>query len=66
KVLTNITDMKDTELIISKVPLTVKCRDCENISILDEPFFFCHSCESANVEILTGTELKVIEIELND
>src|SRR3972149_3536246 len=43
KVMTENTDMTGAELIISKIPLTVKCRDCENISILEEPFFFCNS-----------------------
>lgn len=66
KVLTDITNMKGAELIISKIPLTVKCRNCGNISTLDEPFFFCNACDCANVDILTGTEMRVIEIELND
>ena len=66
EVMTENSELKGAELIISKIPLTVKCRDCESISTLDEPFFFCKACESVNVEIITGTEMKVIEIELND
>ncbi|OGU12098.1 MAG: hydrogenase maturation nickel metallochaperone HypA [Ignavibacteria bacterium GWB2_35_12] len=66
EVRTENSELKGAELIISKIPLTVKCKDCGYISTLEEPFFFCNSCESANVEILTGTELNVIEIELND
>ncbi|TAL67023.1 MAG: hydrogenase maturation nickel metallochaperone HypA [Bacteroidetes bacterium] len=66
EVLTDNSGMKGAELIINKIPLTVNCINCNYISTLDEPLFFCKKCKSPNVEILTGTELKVTEIELND
>ena len=66
EVLTDNTELKGTELIINKIPLTVSCMQCKEISTLDEPFFFCKKCESPNVEILTGTEMNVTEIELYD
>ena len=65
-VLLTDTELKGAKLEITKIPLKIKCSDCGHIAILDEPFFFCPDCSSPNVEILSGTELKVVEIELKE
>lgn len=58
--------MPDAKLIIKHIPLSIKCHDCWKISYLNEPFFYCAECESSHVEILTGTEMKVTEIEIEE
>lgn len=48
------------------VPLIIRCKECKAESTLDEPFFVCPECGSVNVETLSGTELQITEIELED
>ncbi len=66
EVLINDTKLNGATLNINKIPLTIRCNNCGTESELDEPFFYCPNCESGSVEILTGMEMNVIEIELND
>jgi len=66
EVLSKETRLSGARLLIEKIPLTVKCSVCGIITTLTEPFFYCPLCDSPNVEILTGTEMKVIEIEINE
>lgn len=65
-VLINETPLKNSELFIDIIPMKIRCIDCESESLLDDPLFFCPKCESANVKILSGTEMKITEIELFD
>ena len=65
-VLTKETLLEGAKLDIKKIPLKIKCKICDFVSILEEPFFYCTKCNSSNVEILTGTELNIIEIVLKD
>ncbi|MBI5325272.1 MAG: hydrogenase maturation nickel metallochaperone HypA [Ignavibacteriae bacterium] len=66
EVLTCNSELKGVELIINKIPLMIGCKNCGKRTQLEEPFFFCSKCESADVEILSGIEMKVTEIEFND
>jgi hydrogenase nickel incorporation protein HypA/HybF len=54
------------ELLIEIVPITFKCNACGSACELDEFSFNCTNCGSADVNILTGNELLVKEIELFD
>lgn len=48
------------------VPLIIRCKDCNTESTIDDPFFMCPGCNSINVDTLSGTELQVTEIEIED
>ena len=54
------------ELDIEEIPLRVKCKNCGSESNLDEPAFCCPECYSPDVEIISGKEMWIESIELED
>jgi hydrogenase nickel incorporation protein HypA/HybF len=52
-------------LEISEIPGTAKCRQCGTIFPVDKPFGICE-CGSVQLDIITGEELKIKEIEVED
>ena len=64
--LTADTPLNGARLIIKEIPVTVKCEQCGDITEVEKVLFQCGICESSKVKLLTGNELKVTEIELND
>jgi hydrogenase nickel incorporation protein HypA/HybF len=65
--------VKDTiaegsKLVIRSVPLEVKCRHCEWQGGIEQYKFICQSCESTDLETMTGMELYLenLEIEVDD
>jgi hydrogenase nickel incorporation protein HypA/HybF len=58
--------MRDAVLNMHFVPLIIHCRNCHTESELDEPFFICPACNGTQVNILSGTELQVTDIEVDD
>lgn len=51
------------ELEIREIPGTARCRDCGTELTFDEPLGLC-DCGSANLEWLSGGELKIKEMEV--
>lgn len=60
------TQLKGARLIITEMPVTIHCEDCGNTTEIDNVLFQCTNCESTRVKLLSGNELKVTEIEIND
>jgi len=60
------TNLHGAKLEIENIPLTVQCGDCNEKSELDETIFICPKCSGFNLKIISGRELNIIEIELND
>ena len=60
------TKLKGSKLIIEEIPVTVKCDDCGETNIIENINFQCKNCESSKVKLITGNELKVTELEIND
>lgn len=56
----------DAELIIDIIPITGFCHDCKSTSEYDAYIFSCNQCNSNNVELKTGEELKITEIEVDE
>ena len=56
---------EDSEIIITEVPCTGKCMECGEVSEYDKFVFECNSCKSFSVELLTGEELQITEIEVD-
>jgi len=52
---------------IDKVPAVLRCRSCnkEYTMTRDKWQFSCPSCDSAEIEILSGREFKIISIEID-
>ncbi len=60
------TNLQGVKLEIQNIPLMVSCGGCKTESELNDTIFICPKCEGFNLKILSGRELNVLEIELND
>jgi hydrogenase nickel incorporation protein HypA/HybF len=60
------TKLKGSKLIIEEIPITVKCENCGQTTIIENINFQCRNCESSKVKLITGNELNVTELEIND
>ena len=65
-VIVSDTAMRQASLEIEQVPVVSQCRDCKRHFGMDEWGFSCPSCKSTNLELISGRELEVVEIELAD
>ena len=60
------TEMERANLAIEQVPTTSQCRDCTQRFTIEEFDFVCPMCRSTNLELISGKELEIVEIELAD
>ena len=58
------TDMRRATLAIEQVPTTAQCRDCGHRFRVEEFDFACSGCGSARIDLVSGKELEVVEIEM--
>lgn len=58
------TTLKDSQLQIERIPLTLQCHACGTTGAKEELLFFCASCGSNHVKIISGLEMEVVDIEL--
>jgi hydrogenase nickel incorporation protein HypA/HybF len=56
--------MKQAVLCIEQPPLMSECRDCKHQFKVEDCNFRCPSCESANLELISGKELEIVDIEV--
>ena len=55
-----------TQLITERIPFRVRCHSCQAVTENEDGFALCGACENSDVSIISGTELQVTEIELED
>jgi hydrogenase nickel incorporation protein HypA/HybF len=60
------TDFAGTKLEIEHLPIVVECDDCGEKSSFNNFSFSCPICDSSAIKIISGNELMVSEIELED
>jgi len=60
------TQLEQAELIISEMPVKIRCRACHKTQLITEPIFICSDCSSTDIEIISGNELYVDSIEFKD
>ncbi len=65
-VITEGTPYEGAVLDIEEPPTSAKCNTCGKTSALEYGMFICPSCESRDISILSGTELQVVSLELED
>ena len=58
--------MTNAVLQIEQTPLTASCRGCENKFEVKNFAFRCPVCGGGDLEIVSGEELEIVEIELLD
>ena len=53
-------------LEIEHVLIVGRCNDCRSDFEVERYVFICPNCESTNVELLSGNELDVVELEVEE
>ena len=54
------------ELVINEIPLVGRCRSCGNAFEYREIALGCPECESTAIEIVSGMELDIRELEIDE
>lgn len=57
---------KNAVLNVEYVPITAMCKSCNKISQLEYGVFICPICYGNDIELITGNELNIVEIEMDD
>ncbi len=55
-----------TELVINEIPFVGRCRSCDKTFGYQEIALGCPNCGSTSIEIESGLELNIKEIEVDD
>jgi hydrogenase nickel incorporation protein HypA/HybF len=60
------TPVANAELAITEIAVQAQCTDCNHQWQIESPIFVCPACSSGKVEMLTGRELDIDSIELEE
>ena len=60
------TALSGTTLEIDRIPYTLHCMDCNDTFISEFGVVLCPKCGGDRTEVVAGTEMQVVEIELRD
>lgn len=60
------TPLSGTTLKIERVPFTLQCKNCNNPFASEFGTVICPGCGSENTQVVAGTEMQVVEIEVDD
>ncbi len=60
------TPLRGTTLEIERVPFTLHCKRCSNTFTSEYGVVICPTCGGDSTEIVDGTEMQVVEIELRE
>lgn len=60
------TDLKDSRLDVDRVPFVIECRSCGARSRTEWGVVRCPACGGSETSVISGTELQVLDIELDD
>jgi len=66
EVVTKDTLAEGANLDFTEVPLVVECSECGQETEIERPPFKCSACESDQVEIISGREMIVESIEVEE
>jgi hydrogenase nickel incorporation protein HypA/HybF len=66
EIITKDTPLEDARLNIDFIPVTVRCKSCDNGWEVTGPVFKCPFCEDGDVQMVTGREIEITSIELAD
>jgi len=58
--------LSNAKLITEFIPFRVHCRTCNTETENEEGFAMCGKCRSTDIRIISGTELRIKEIELEE
>lgn len=60
------TVVEGAELVIERIPLQGKCQECTNVFLVCNYNFQCPQCESRSVDIVSGRELYIESLEVEE
>jgi hydrogenase nickel incorporation protein HypA/HybF len=60
------TPLGGAELHIEEIPVVARCNDCHAEWTITGPVFVCEKCKSGSVELLSGQELDIVSIEIEE
>ncbi len=60
------TALAGAELAIEEIPVKIRCDACGNKWQTETPVFRCKKCDSGSVSILSGRELDIRSIEIEE
>ncbi|WP_319406361.1 hydrogenase maturation nickel metallochaperone HypA [uncultured Desulfosarcina sp.] len=60
------TPLEGAELAIEELPVVARCKDCQTQWTVEEPVFTCKNCQGGAIDILSGRELDIKSIEIED
>jgi len=60
------TALEHAVLAIEEMPVIAKCKDCLHQWTIEGPAFSCEKCKSGAIELLSGRELDIHSIEIED
>jgi hydrogenase nickel incorporation protein HypA/HybF len=58
------TAVQGAELLIDEVPITCRCVSCNAEFSVERFLFLCPTCGTPDVELISGNELDVVELDL--
>ena len=64
--ITASTDLEHSILVIERIPFIIRCKDCNKESVGEDGIILCSLCGSLRTTIISGRELQIKEIELDD
>jgi hydrogenase nickel incorporation protein HypA/HybF len=60
------TQLAGAELDIEEIPVRARCRDCSAEWTIQDPVFKCIKCGSGGIDIISGRELDIASIEIEE
>ncbi|HVO76259.1 MAG TPA: hydrogenase maturation nickel metallochaperone HypA [Ignavibacteriaceae bacterium] len=60
------TELEGAKLEMKYIPVTISCAECGENSNSEDYIFACPVCGSSKIKVLSGDELQIQEIEINN
>ena len=60
------TALEGAELVMEEVPVVTRCRECGAECTLEKPAFSCQACGSGGIDVISGRELDITSLEMED
>lgn len=57
---------ENAALEIEEVPLSIRCHACAEVFHVEDPFMVCPQCGGCDVELVSGRELEITSMEIED
>ncbi len=58
--------LQNSILEIKEEVIKIRCNSCNSEKEIEEPIFLCDNCNSSDIEILSGTDMYIESIDIED